>query len=149
MGKGRGEGKVTSVLDVQSLFLIKENRICSMTRHHAKNILLARNFPFNSDVRQWSHSLMIPFHYLWVKSNNRTRVQFEYDVPFCCCCFFVWFRSFTFTWRLLFHSLFTFSSYAMKHIDCKMSSKKLFLRKHFAIFLDSCTHENVKSRKSR
>ena len=88
MGKGRGEGKVTSVLDVQSLFLIKENRICSMTRHHAKNILLARNFPFNSDVRQWSHSLMIPFHYLWAKSNNRTRVQFEYDVTFLLLLFF-------------------------------------------------------------
>ena len=36
--------------------------------------------PFESDVRQWSHPLMIPLHCLWAKSNNRTRGQFEYDV---------------------------------------------------------------------
>ena len=29
---------------------IKENWICAMTRHHANNILLARNLPFDSDV---------------------------------------------------------------------------------------------------
>ena len=34
------------------IFFIKENWICAMTRHHANNILLARNLPFDSDVRQ-------------------------------------------------------------------------------------------------
>ena len=34
------------------IFFIKENWICTMTRHHANNILLARNLPFDSDVRQ-------------------------------------------------------------------------------------------------
>ena len=29
-------------------------------------------FLFDSDVRQRSHTLMIPLHYLWAKSNNRT-----------------------------------------------------------------------------
>ena len=33
-------------------FFIKENWICAMTRHHANNILLPRNVPFESDVRQ-------------------------------------------------------------------------------------------------
>ena len=33
-------------------FFIKENWICAMTRHHANNILLPRNVPFDSDVRQ-------------------------------------------------------------------------------------------------
>ena len=51
-----------------------------MTRHHANNVLLAGILPFNSDVRQLNHPLMIPLHCLWVKSNNRTRGQFEYDV---------------------------------------------------------------------
>ena len=35
-----------------------------MTRHHTEqkiNILLARNFPFDYDVRQWSYPLMIPY----------------------------------------------------------------------------------------
>ena len=33
-------------------FFIKENSICTMTRHHASNVLLARNLAFDSDVRQ-------------------------------------------------------------------------------------------------
>ena len=33
-------------------FFIKENSICAMTRHHASNVLLARNLAFDSDVRQ-------------------------------------------------------------------------------------------------
>ena len=46
------------------IFFIKENRICAMTRHHAEqnNVLLARNLPFDSDVRQRSHTSMIPLH---------------------------------------------------------------------------------------
>ena len=66
-GAGGGLGKnemlsdvgrvgVTSVLEVQSLFSsITENWICSMTRHDAQpttNILLTRNFPFDSDDKQ-------------------------------------------------------------------------------------------------
>ena len=50
-----GGVRFASVLDVQSLlslfFFIKENWICAMTSHHANNILLARNFPFDSNVR--------------------------------------------------------------------------------------------------
>ena len=61
-------------------FFIKENSICAMTRHYANNVLSARNLPFDSDVRQGSHPLMILLHYLWAKLNNRTRGQFENDV---------------------------------------------------------------------
>ena len=97
-----GGGRLASALDVQPFFFIKENWICTMTRYHANNILLARNLPFHSDVIQCSHPLMIPLHYLWAKSNKRTSGQFEYDVTFflflflfdfvhsharCSCCF--------------------------------------------------------------
>ena len=51
------------------IFFIKENWFCAMARHHANKILLARNLPFDSDVRQWSHPLMIPLNCLWFKSN--------------------------------------------------------------------------------
>ena len=51
-----------------------------MTRHHANNILLAKNVRFNSDVIRCSHLLMMPLHCLWAKSNKRTSGQFEYDV---------------------------------------------------------------------
>ena len=54
-----------------------------MVRHHAEpniNILSTRNLLFDSDVRQWSHPLMIPLHSLFAKSNNRKRDQFECDV---------------------------------------------------------------------
>ena len=43
-------------------FFIKENWICAMTRHHTEpkiNMLLTKNLPFDCDVRQRSHSLMI------------------------------------------------------------------------------------------
>ena len=107
---GGGEGSKCSGRPI-FIFFIKENWICAMTRHHANNVLLARNLPFDSDVRQWSHLLMISLHCLWANSNNRTRAQFECDVLYFGFCFvFVWFCSFTCTVRLLFHSLCTFSS---------------------------------------
>ena len=71
-------------------FFIKENWICAMTRHHAKaniKILLTRNLPFDSDVRQWSHPFIIPLHCLWTKSNNRRRGQFECNVTWFYFCF--------------------------------------------------------------
>ena len=39
-------------------------------------------FLIDSGVRQWSSSLMISFHCLWVKSNNWACGQFECDVIF-------------------------------------------------------------------
>ena len=48
-----GSKGLASVLDAQSLFfIIKENWIWVMTRHHANNILLTRSLPFASDVRK-------------------------------------------------------------------------------------------------
>ena len=86
LGVGWGWGReLVSYLGAQSLFiffLIKENWICPMTRHHAEpniNILLTRNPHLDSDVRHWSHPLMIPLHCLWATSNNRTRGQIECD----------------------------------------------------------------------
>ena len=61
-----------------------------MTRHHAEsniNTLLTRNLPTDSGVRQWSHSLMIPLHCLWTKSNNKTPGQFESEVTWFGFCF--------------------------------------------------------------
>ena len=63
-----------------------------MTRHHAElniNILLTRNLPFESDLRQRSHPLMISMHCLWAKWNNTTRSQFDFDrlhawCGYCC-----------------------------------------------------------------
>ena len=77
----RGVGRLASAVDVQSFF-IKENWICAMNRDHAEpNIskLLTRNLSFDSDVRQWSHPLIIPLHCLWAKSSNITCGQFECD----------------------------------------------------------------------
>ena len=51
-----GGGGLASVLDVQCLFFfIKVNWMCAMTKHHAGpniNMLLTRNLPFDSDIRQ-------------------------------------------------------------------------------------------------
>ena len=94
-----------------------------MTRHAEPNIkLLARKLPFYSDVRQWSHPLMIPLHCLWTKSNNRTRGQYECDVWLgfvfdfvrsyarCGCCSVVCLR---------------FQVVQIKQVDCKMSTKNV------------------------
>ena len=52
IGRRGGRG-LANVLDVKSLFFfLKENWIYALTRHHANNILLTRNLPFYSDVRQ-------------------------------------------------------------------------------------------------
>ena len=51
----RGWVGVASVLDAQSLFFfIKENWICTIIKHHdgSNNILLTRNLPIDSGVRQ-------------------------------------------------------------------------------------------------
>ena len=49
---GRREGwALASVLDIQSLLFLFKKWICAMIRHYANDILLAKNLPFNSDVR--------------------------------------------------------------------------------------------------
>ena len=106
-------------------FFMKENWICTMIRYHA-NILLARNIPLDSDLRQRSHSLMIPLHCLWDKSNHRTCGQFEYVQLYLCIFVFCFclILFITCTGWMLFHSLFTFSNYVIKQVYCKMSTKK-------------------------
>ena len=69
---------------------------------------------------------MIRLDCLWTKSNS----------------------SFTCTVRLLFRSFVTFSTYENKLI-AKWAPKKLFYINYFVVFLDNCTHKNVKPRKSR
>ena len=104
-------------------------------------------FSFNSDVRQWSHPLMIPLHCLWAKSNNKTRAQFECDMIL----FLFWFLSFTCTVQLLFHSLFAFRLCKSNTLIPKWVQKMWIIinKKHFVIFLDNCTQKNIKPRKSR
>ena len=122
-------------------FFIKQNWICTMTRHHANNILLARSLPFDSDVRQRSYTLMIPLHCLWVKSINRTRGQFEYEVTFFFS--FAWFRSFTCTGQLLFHSLRTFSSYANKTGWLQNEPKKHLFKENISWYIWITAHIRI------
>ena len=83
--KGGGGGGSKCYRRPIFIFFITENWVCVMTRHHAEsNILLTRNLPIESGVRQWSHPLMIQLHFLWAKSNNRTCGQFECDVTWFC-----------------------------------------------------------------
>ena len=106
--------------------------ICSMTRHKANNILLARNLPFDSDARKWSHPLIISLHCLWTKSKNECSVWMWRDlIYFCSCCF----CSFSFlhnAWCsccsiVCLH----FQVMHIKQVHCKMSTKKAFLKKTF------------------
>ena len=84
-GGGGGRGKA-SVLNVQSLFFNQRKLDLhhDQTTYWDKRIFLTRNFPFDSDFRQWNHPLMIPLHWWWAKSNNRARSHFECDVTRFC-----------------------------------------------------------------
>ena len=70
-------------------FFIKENRISAMIRYHTESndILLTRNLPIGSGVRQWNHPLITSLHNLWAKLHDRTRGQFERNVTWFCFCF--------------------------------------------------------------
>ena len=127
-----------------SLFFIKENWIRTISRHHAEpniNISLTRNFPFDPDVRQWSHLLMIPFRCLWITLNSSTRAQFECDVTrevFVCsntrwsCCSVVW-------WR--------FQVVQIKQVDYKTSIKKVNSYKKSSWYFWKIAHKTVKCHK--
>ena len=78
------------VLDVQSLsFLLMKIGFAPWPDIMMSQTLciIDKNLPFDSDVRQRSHTWIIPLHCLWAKSNNRTRGQFECDVNWFCFCF--------------------------------------------------------------
>ena len=64
------------------VFALRPDIMQSQTVYYWKEI-----FVLTLDVRQWSYSLIIPLHCLWVKSNNRTRGQFKCDVAWLCFCF--------------------------------------------------------------
>ena len=101
------EWGLASILDVQSLFFfIKENWICTMTRHHAESritTLLTRKLLFDTDTRQWSHPLMIPLHVCGI--NRTIEPVVNLNVTWLALFLFL-FHSFICTVRLLFHSLF-------------------------------------------
>ena len=80
--ESRGVGGVASVLDVQSLFFLLEK----IGLHHDQVSCWVKNW-FIYWLWQWSHSLVIPLYFLWAKSNNRTRSQFECNVNWFCFCF--------------------------------------------------------------
>ena len=143
----RGVGGSKCSLRPIFIYFIKENWICAINRHYATNIWLARNLPFGPDITQGSHPLMIPLHCLRDKSNNRTRNQFEYDVALVFFVF-VWFRSFTCTMQLLFHSL-RFQDRQIKLVECKISTKKLFFKKTCRVSFAQVHIKNVKPQKSR
>ena len=81
---GEGEGRGLAISWTSNLFFFLLKKIGFDLK---MNILLTRYLLFDSDVRQWSHPLMIPLHCLWAKSNTKTRGQFECDLPWFCFCF--------------------------------------------------------------
>ena len=98
-------------------FFIKEDWICAMTRPHVNNILLARNLPFDPDVRHWSYPWRETSHCLWVNWTIECVINLNVMCDFNFLFVFVWFRSFTSTVRLLFESLIT--KWLLKKIGLK------------------------------
>ena len=109
-------------------------------------IIDKKNLPFDPDVRQWSHCLMITKQFLWAKSNNGTRCQFECDVTWFCfyfdfvcshvrseCCSII---------CLLFQIV------QIKQTGCKLSTKNVQLwtkvnKRYFVIFFDKAAKKQI------
>ena len=125
-----GDGGLASVLDAQSLFfLLKKIEFAPwpdimLIIHYNK--LLARNLPFDFDVRQWTYSLMIPLHCCGL---NRKKNAWS---------FWIW-RALVFLllfWFNFVHSharcgccsifYLCFQVMQIKQAYCKMSTKKKF-----------------------
>ena len=123
-----------------------------MTRHHTEqkiNILLTRNLCFEYDVRQWSHPLMIS--YCTACGINRT-IEREVNLnATCLLLLLIWFRLIICTVRLLFRSLFKFSSCEKKKQIAKWVLKMWIIinKRHFLIFLDNSTHKTIKPGRRR
>ena len=123
MLSGVGGGVLASVLNVQSLFFYQRKLDLhhDQTTYWDKHIFLTINLPFDSDVRQWNHPFMIPLHWWWAKSNNRTRSHFECDVTWFCFCFdFVHSHA-----RCRCCFIVCFQVGQIKQPDCKMSTKNV------------------------
>ena len=103
--------------------------------------LLTLRSDSDSDVRQWSHPLMIR---LWTKLNNRTRGQVECDVTFCCVFLFL----FDFVhsharcscWCTVF---FPFWSYANKTSWLQNEYLKIFLKENISWYFWTPAHTRI------
>ena len=119
-------------------------------RHHTEpniHILFTINLPFDSDIRRWSHPLMIALHCLWAKSNNITCGRFQCDVTLFWFCF-DFFRSHSRCGCCSIVSL-RFQVEEIKQVYCKMSNKNSNNYK-YNIFRDSFGQLHTrKTRKSR
>ena len=116
--EGWGISKCSRLL----ILVFLSNWICTTTRH-ANKILLAKNLPFNSDsetILQWYHCIVYGLNWTIERVFNLNMIWRS----FCYSCLIS-------LVQLLFHSLFTFSSYAKIQVDCKMNTKKNFLQKTF------------------
>ena len=143
---------LVSVQDVQSFFLIKKTgfvpwpgiMLSQTLIYYWQEMLL-----FLSDFRQWSHHLLISLRYLWAKSKNRVRGQFECDVAWfcfwfdfvgsnaqCSCCSTVCLR---------------FQVVQIKQLVAKWALKIWIIinKIHFVIFLNKCTRKSIEPRRSK
>ena len=105
-------------------FFNKENWIWAMTRHHANNILLTRNLPFDSDVRQLNHPKW--YHCIVCCLNWTTRRLVNLNVIWLCFLFFL----FDFVhsharcvcWSKVCLQL---QDVQIKQVDCEMNTKNV------------------------
>ena len=92
--------------------------------------------------------IMIPLHCLCAKSNYRASGQFECDMTLFLL-FMFWFLHSHARCGFCFIVCLSFQDVQIKRVDYKMSTKNVNNFKYFLIFLDNCTHNNIKPRKSR
>ena len=122
---------------------IKENWICTMTRHLAEpdiNKLLTRNLLFDSDVRQWNCCILCGLNRTIERVVNLNAKWLRFVL--------LWIRSFKCTVRLLF-KLCKKKNKNRLIAKCVLKMWIIINKRHFVIFLDNWTHKSIKPRKSR
>ena len=138
-----GQGGLASVLDVQSLFILLKKIGTALCPEIMLIIYFwQKNLSFDSDVRQWSHPLMIPLHCLWDKLNNRTCGHFEYDVALF---FYYYYYYFVHSLARCSCSIvcLLFQVMQIKQVDCKMSTKKNFFEENISWYFWTTAHTRM------
>ena len=129
--------------------IIKENWLCLMARlsqtliYYWQEIFL---LTLKSDIE----AILSWYHWIVCGLSRTIKRMVNLNAKYLGFVLF-WFGSFRCMVWLLFHSLFTFSSYANKQVVAKWVLKIWIIinKRHFVLFLDNCSHKYIKPRKSR
>ena len=148
-GAGGFVGRLVSKCSGHPMFFLLKKIgywLCVITRHHAEsnNMLLTRNLPFYSDVRQWSH----PLHCIVCGLNPTVERVVILNVT-CMWHFCFDFIRLHVQWSCYSVVYLRVQVVQINKVDCKLSTKKANNYKQNSWYFWTTTRKSIKPRKSR